>query len=110
MKFVNIYEVSQHYGGPEEGGWWYTAGELVETAGPMPEEQARELATAVRSRDKSKLQYMMGFNDTDGCDPDGNGDDSFLMRGGAWGYCDVTAYVQDKPGPEYFPERRPHYE
>ena len=21
--YVNAYEVSRHYGGPEEGGWWY---------------------------------------------------------------------------------------
>jgi len=29
--WVNVYEVSQGYGGPEEGGWWYTCGELVES-------------------------------------------------------------------------------
>jgi hypothetical protein len=23
MYYVNIYEVSRRYGGPEEGGWWY---------------------------------------------------------------------------------------
>jgi len=22
-RFVSVYEVSRHYGGPEEGGWWY---------------------------------------------------------------------------------------
>jgi len=22
-RFVNVYDISQHYGGPEEGGWWY---------------------------------------------------------------------------------------
>jgi hypothetical protein len=32
------------------------------------------------------------------------------MSGGAWGYADVVAYVQDRPGPEFFPDRRPHYE
>jgi hypothetical protein len=21
--YVNAYEVTRHYGGPEEGGWWY---------------------------------------------------------------------------------------
>jgi len=24
MYYVNIYSTSQEYGGPEEGGWWYT--------------------------------------------------------------------------------------
>jgi hypothetical protein len=27
---VAVYETDRRYGGPEEGGWWYTAGELVE--------------------------------------------------------------------------------
>lgn len=29
---VAVYETGQMYGGPEEGGWWYTAGELVDHA------------------------------------------------------------------------------
>jgi hypothetical protein len=24
MKFVNVYEVGRSYGGPEEGGWYYS--------------------------------------------------------------------------------------
>jgi hypothetical protein len=27
MKYVNAYIVTRHYGGPEEGGWWFNAGE-----------------------------------------------------------------------------------
>lgn len=27
--FVNVYEVTRHYGGPEEGGWWYDWYELI---------------------------------------------------------------------------------
>ena len=23
LVFINVYEVSRQYGGPEEGGWWY---------------------------------------------------------------------------------------
>jgi hypothetical protein len=26
---ITVHEVWQNYGGPEEGGWWYTAGEPV---------------------------------------------------------------------------------
>ena len=29
--YVNIYKVDRAYGGPEEGGWYYDVGELVET-------------------------------------------------------------------------------
>ena len=31
MKYLNIYEIGQAYGGPEEGGWWYTVGTPVES-------------------------------------------------------------------------------
>ena len=29
--FVNVYEVTRHYGGPEEGGWWFNWYVCVET-------------------------------------------------------------------------------
>lgn len=29
--YVNVYEVSREYGGPEEGGWWYTVRYPVES-------------------------------------------------------------------------------
>lgn len=29
MYYIHKYEVSQEYGGPEEGGWWYDAGSPV---------------------------------------------------------------------------------
>jgi hypothetical protein len=28
--FVNIYTITRHYGGPEEGGWWYNWSECRE--------------------------------------------------------------------------------
>lgn len=31
MWHVNVYELDRAYGGPEEGGWWYNTGELVQT-------------------------------------------------------------------------------
>ena len=27
--FLNVYEVTREYGGPEEGGWWYNARHTV---------------------------------------------------------------------------------
>jgi hypothetical protein len=24
--YINVYSVTRHYGGPEEGGWWYNSG------------------------------------------------------------------------------------
>lgn len=29
MHYVNIYDVGQGYGGPEEGGWWYDVGHPI---------------------------------------------------------------------------------
>ena len=29
--YVNCYMIDQAYGGPEEGGWWYTVGRPVES-------------------------------------------------------------------------------
>lgn len=35
---VNVYLVDQAYGGPEEGGWWYTYGEPRLSVLALPEE------------------------------------------------------------------------
>src|SRR5690606_16277420 len=29
--FLAVYRVTRHYGGPQEGGWWYDAGEVVKS-------------------------------------------------------------------------------
>lgn len=29
--FINVYIADRHYGGPEEGGWWYDVQDLEET-------------------------------------------------------------------------------
>ena len=38
--YVNVYSMTRHYGGPEEGGWWYNAGEPLASVpvevGPPP--------------------------------------------------------------------------
>jgi hypothetical protein len=30
-RFVTVYEVTRHYGGPEEGGWWYNWYDALKT-------------------------------------------------------------------------------
>ena len=41
LHFINVHAVTRHYGGPEEGGWWYNMGEPVEArsivVGPPPQ-------------------------------------------------------------------------
>lgn len=39
MLWINIYAVERHYGGPEEGGWWYDSGTPV---GSIPVELTHE--------------------------------------------------------------------
>lgn len=39
--FVNVYRVGQAYGGPEEGGWWFWAGEPY-TSVPVEDREAAE--------------------------------------------------------------------
>ena len=38
--YVNCYMIDQAYGGPEEGGWWYTVGRPVESRLADNEEDA----------------------------------------------------------------------
>lgn len=33
--WINVYEYSRHYGGPEEGGWWYDSWECLASYGPF---------------------------------------------------------------------------
>jgi hypothetical protein len=30
--WVNVYEVTRHYGGPEEGGWWYNWNDAIDSS------------------------------------------------------------------------------
>lgn len=52
--FVSIYRSSRHYGGPEEGGWWYTITTL-EGSTPFP---TRELAEAFLAQATAHVEQM----------------------------------------------------
>lgn len=43
--YVSQYSDTHHYGGPEEGGWWYWKTEYIKSIGPYN----REIAEIVRS-------------------------------------------------------------
>lgn len=45
--FVNVYLVDRAYGGPEEGGWWYGCGELVQSIG-VPARKAKRCQERVQ--------------------------------------------------------------
>ena len=39
-KYVCVYELTRHYGGPEEGGWYYDAGTLLKVMPVIPSKWA----------------------------------------------------------------------
>lgn len=48
LKYVSVVEVDKHYGGPEEGGWWFDSWVVQEVLGPLPLEEAWALADELR--------------------------------------------------------------
>ena len=86
--FVNAHLVTRNYGGPEEGGWYYDAGSLLESV-----LVARELAD--EAIEELRLEY--GHLD------DGRQLSSVLSTG------KVNYTITDQPG-ESWPKERPHYE
>ena len=37
--WLNVYEVTRHYGGSEEGGWWYDNRKCLVSYGPFASEE-----------------------------------------------------------------------
>lgn len=89
MQYVNGYLVDRVYGGPEEGGWWYDAGQPVLSL-RLPDEDAHAFAEALHDafkvlNDTSRSRYSM------------------------IGTPDYVVMVEDEEA-KPFPEVAPHYE
>jgi|688.fasta_scaffold379186_4 hypothetical protein len=96
MYLVSVYLQDLAYGGPEEGGWYYTVGELARTV------------RLFRSEDKA-YEYSRRLNDklnsrTFGPNLDRPDMSSVLSEGLYF------AEVHEDHAPKYFPEKRPRYE
>lgn len=76
---VGVYELDRAYGGPEEGGWYYTTGTL------LPE--------TVRSFERGDFPQIKQYRE--------------LMRRRYFD-CGVMVYIECR-APESFPSRRPVY-
>lgn len=96
--FVHKYSVGQVYGGPEEGGWWYEAGEPVEdwtSVGFEDEEEAFEFCRDCNAEEHERRK-----------------------KENRYGYTSVLSYrddfyaydVDENPVPAPYPTHRPHYE
>lgn len=90
--YVNEYVVFQNFGGPEEGGWWFSSGEFQKEHATFTDlEQAINYAAKLRDEERANRE--------------GNYHDRYSVLGGG----DVEFYVDDEPGSD-FPTEHPHYE
>lgn len=85
--FVAVYLADQGYGGPEEGGWWYECGELVQQTAVNSREEAEELRERLREQ----------FPDT--------GKRYSVLSGD-----DYSIRIDIRPMEAGYPETRPRYE
>lgn len=90
--YVNAYSVERCYGGPEEGGWWYDAGEPIATIVVADENDEVGIKTA-----KERLTKEHGWKS--------NSQGRYSVNGGA----DFEISVEEVPA-EAYPKSRPHYE
>jgi len=89
VRFVNVYHVQRCYGGPEEGGWYFDAGEL-QACYALPNAAAAEAkASSLRAGEYSN-EGLPGL--------------SSVTSRGEW-----HVVVSVKPGADY-PARIPRYE
>jgi len=51
-RFLSAYATTRHYGGPEEGGWWYNWNECLQTMSipPCDDEDLEAVLTSVIER------------------------------------------------------------
>lgn len=88
-----FYEIDRHYGGPEEGGWWYDTGTFVRPVKVCLSEAQAIRLTARANRLLDRLQrHRRPVN-------------SVLYAGGRHHVCAFEGLA-----PPCFPTERPHYE
>jgi hypothetical protein len=86
--YVRAYSMTQVYGGPEEGGWWFEAGDAVT---PQIEVESREAAQSLR-------EEMQKEWPTTG------------KRYSVLGGDDYAVEISPEPLEDSFPKYRPRYE
>jgi hypothetical protein len=89
--YVNAYEITQGYGGPEEGGWWYT----IQT--PIASLQVTTKKEANKAYHYLVENYADEYRDTH---------DYYSAAGDG---CDFVIYLEDEYG-HFEPSETPRYE
>jgi hypothetical protein len=111
------YATDRLYGGPEEGGWWYTAGDLEKVVLSTRDEQfawyaVRRLNDARQPMQREFVGYTVVELPRDEILPEyqryldyGDADEMWDEHGNI-----LPGYRQTRwDVPTYFPERRPYY-
>jgi hypothetical protein len=95
--YVNMYCTTSHYGGLEEGGWWYNAHRFVKSLGVFNVKHLKQAEQLQEKFNKKGLKdgvHRMGSGSWDGANEAGESDDSWLITGGAWGEGDLVAWIE----------------
>ena len=88
LVYVNAYRITRHYGGPEEGGWWFDCGEPL---GSMPCMSQRDAKSKVDDM-QAKFKHLA------------EGDINSVLGG-----AEIRVYIEEEFA-RVFPETRPRYE
>jgi hypothetical protein len=103
---VAIYMTDRAYGGPEEGGWYYTKGERVDL--PMDSIAATDLLSVFSNgnAEEEACAHCRVLNDRLNATANvGRREIGSVLSRGRY-----AAGVFPGHPPQHFPERRPHYE
>jgi len=90
---VAFYRIDREYGGPEEGGWWYTSGLLARTFAVTND---KSQACRIAGRANDLLRQLQRYLPSVG---------SVMYAGNRF-----EARVYRNHAPEHFPAVTPHYE
>jgi hypothetical protein len=96
--WLHKHEISQQYGGPEEGGWWFEVGRPVSEWEPLPfydEERAYECCRTLNAEERERAKREEQYEYTSVL--------SYMSTHYAYS-------VSESPQPVAYPESRPHYE
>lgn len=102
--YLNEYVITREFGGPEEGGWYYDAGEFIGSHGDYAR---REVAERARDRRMDALGGEIAASTIGQSVEMGVSGGEILAS--AVGQSVRTIYIEKEPGRD-FPAERPHYE
>ncbi len=115
IKYANAYLTDRLYGGPEEGGWYYTVGEPVmslpfvaydeDDVDENGERFISKYDNTSRETAMDQLYELCVMAGGIATPPD----DKEYFKRHDWSVDGFEFSIEDKPG-EFFPQKRPHWD